>query len=408
MTTRIVIIGAGYGGMMAALRLAGRNKRQPLEIVLINAEEMFVERLRLHEYAARGVHSSYLIQHMLRGTKVQFTRGWVTVLDPEKRQVVVDQTRRIGYDYLVCAFGSAVDQESVPGVLEYAEVLNPHGAADQLRARLTAMDRDAGRVLVVGGGATGIEGAAEIKALNPHWQVGIVTEGEFGAFKGHRIQKHLRQAMSAQKISVYEHKQVAEVREKHLVLDDGTLMPFDLCLWAGGFAAPPLAREAGLQVNKRGQILLDPYLRALSHPEIFAIGDAGIPLHHTGAPYRMSTFVALVMGARVADNLTRLLRAKPQRPLGFSTYGQAIALGPRDAVGFATFPNDQPIGPIYRGMLAVRFREFFVRLQIRFLELERRFPGFFFTVGKGRYKLDAQPVHPARSAVGDPRKVAQP
>jgi NADH dehydrogenase FAD-containing subunit len=407
MTTRIVIVGAGYGGMMAALRLAGRNKHQPLEIILINAEEMFVERLRLHEYAARGESILHPIRHLLRDTNVQFIRGWVTALDAEKRQVVVDQTQYIDYDYLIYALGSAVEQESVPGIREYAEVLNPRGGADQLRARLGALSQDEGRVLVVGGGATGIEGAAEIKALNPHWQVSIVTAGEFGTFKGQRVQKHLRQAMSAQDISVYEHKRVTEVREKHLVLDDGTQMPFDLCLWAGGFTAPLLAREAGLQVNKHGQILLDPYLRSLSHPEIYAIGDAGIPLHHTGAPYRMSTFVALVMGARVADNLTLLLRAKPQRPLGFSTYGQAIALGPRDAVGFATFPSDQTIGPIYRGMFAVRFREFFVRLQITFLELERRFPGFFFTVGRGRYKLETQPTHPARSVEDDTRKVAQ-
>src|SRR5215210_3516949 len=108
MTTRIVIIGAGYGGMMAALRFAGRNKHQPIEIILINADEMFVERLRLHEYAVRGESILHPIRHLLRDTNVQFIQGWVTALDPEKRQVVVDQIQRIDYDYLICAFGSAV------------------------------------------------------------------------------------------------------------------------------------------------------------------------------------------------------------------------------------------------------------------------------------------------------------
>jgi len=98
------------------------------------------------------------------------------------------------------------------------------------------------------------------------------------------------------------------------------------------------------------------------------------------------------MGAHTADNLSAAQRGKAERPFSYSTYGQAVALGPRDAVGFATFPNDRAVGPIYRGMLAVRLRAFFVWFLVVALELERRFPGFFLWFGKRRYKMEATPT----------------
>jgi NADH dehydrogenase FAD-containing subunit len=170
----------------------------------------------------------------------------------------------------------------------------------------------------------------------------------------------------------------------HTHTTQGEALPCDLCVWAGGFKALPLARQAGLAVNARGQTLVDPYLRSISHPEILAAGDAAWPVNPAGAPVRMGLFTALVTGAHAANCLARMVSGRTPRPLGFSTYGQAIALGLRDAAGFNSYPNDRPVGPLFTGMTGLRLRNFFVWLLRAFLTLEGPLPGIFFWLGGGR------------------------
>lgn len=395
--TKIVILGAGYAGMMAALRLSGKTRRLGTKIVLVNGTDAFVERPRLHQAAVGQNIPQTPIQKMLRGTRVQFRQGWVTTLDLDGRSVTVQTPQgeeSIAYDILVYALGSMVDQESVPGVRENAYALDAHGAngyaalLDRLHVlagRSAAEDQVAGRVVVVGGGTTGIEGATEIKGRFPHLQVSLVTGGRFGAFKGPRVERHFREAFAQQDIAIREGQPVSTVAPGQLLLADGRFLPFEVCLWAGGFRARPLARQAGLQVNERDQILVDPLGRALSHPNIYAIGDASHPVEEPGNPMRMSLLTAVTRGVHAADNIAAYLRGRKQSPLSFVYYGQGIAMGPNDAVGFFGFPDDKPRGPILRGKTAVTVRNFFVSLLFYFLKLERRFPGFFYILGKGRY-----------------------
>src|SRR5437879_2806832 len=108
-TTRIVVIGAGYSGMMAALRLSGRTRRHGATVTLVNQSDEFVERIRLHQRAAGQSPAVSTIPHMLRGTGVQFVQGRVTGLDPEHRGVSIETqggAEEVGYDCLVYALGS--------------------------------------------------------------------------------------------------------------------------------------------------------------------------------------------------------------------------------------------------------------------------------------------------------------
>jgi NADH dehydrogenase FAD-containing subunit len=211
-----------------------------------------------------------------------------------------------------------------------------------------------------------------------------VTQGEVGAFKGALVQRHIGEALREQAIAIYEKARVNRVEQGSVILDSGRI-PADIIIWAGGFVASPLAREAGLQVNAQNQILVDPYLRSLSHPNIYAVGDAADPVEEPGVPSRMSLFTALVSGAQAAENIAAEIKGKPAQPLSFVWYGQGIALGPHDAVGFATYPSDVAWPLILRGMLAVKIRNFFVWYLGAALELERRIPGSFYWNGKNRY-----------------------
>lgn len=395
--TQIVVLGAGYAGLMAALRLSGKTRRLDAAITLINGNDSFIERPRLHQAATGQNVSQTPLRQMLRGTRVQLRQGWVTRLDPDNNAVTI-QTRQgseiIAYDILVYALGSVVDQETVPGIRDNAYVLDPHGdnAAGALRQKLQTLNErpwsagpTAGHVVVVGGGPTGIEGATEIKGRFPRLPVSLVTSGKFGAFQGPRVERHFREAFVQQDIEVHEGQPVDAVAPGQLILADGQSIPFDVCLWAGGFRARPLARQAGFKVNDQDQILVDPYGRAVSYPNVYAIGDAAHPVEEPGNPMRMSLLTAITRGAHAADNIAAFLRHRPQSPLSFVYYGQGIALGPNDAVGFFGFPDDRPRGPILRGKTAVTVRNFFVRFLFYFLKWERRFPGFFYILGKGRY-----------------------
>lgn len=395
---QVVVLGAGYAGLMAAIRLAGKNKKRPVQVTLINAGDHFVERPRLHETATGNAPRMKPLADLIAGTGIVFKQGYVTAFDPARQQVTVEMDGRpelVAYDYLVYTLGSQVDRTSVPGAAEYAYALDASGprSAGPLRRRLEEVAGADGRVAVVGSGPTGIEVAAEIADLYPALAVTIVTQGQFGAFKGDKVQQYMRQAMTRLQVEVMEGAAVDEVRQGELAIAGQGRLPFDVVIWAGGFRALPLARQAGLPINERDQILVDPYFRSLAWPTIYVAGDAAQPVQGTGAPLRMALFPALVTGAHVADNLTRLIRGRAQRPLGFSYYGQGIALGRRDAVGFATYPDDQPVGPLVTGRLGLIVRNFFVWLLLFMLQIERRLPGFFFWLGgkRGQVGRAAEP-----------------
>src|ERR1700694_513528 len=124
---RIVVIGAGYAGMLATTRLAGRIKRESqageASITLINAAEVFVERLRLHQFAAHRLLPFRPIADVLSGTGVSFLHGTVTRLDLARHTLAVqteEGTQQAGYDTLLYTLGSTIDRDRVPGVREHA------------------------------------------------------------------------------------------------------------------------------------------------------------------------------------------------------------------------------------------------------------------------------------------------
>src|SRR5436190_18464735 len=124
---RVVVIGAGYAGMLATIRLAGKTRHQNVAITLVNASDIFVERVRLHEMAANRPVKQQHIRDMLKGTGVDFVQGLVTNIDAGNREISVQsgEVRRLGYDHLLYTLGSTIDRESVPGVREHAYTLTP-------------------------------------------------------------------------------------------------------------------------------------------------------------------------------------------------------------------------------------------------------------------------------------------
>ena len=389
-TTRIVIIGAGYAGLIATVRLAGKTRKQNVAITLVNMMDVFVERLRLHEMAANPTIPQKRIADILKGTGVTFVQGAVTSLDPQSHAICVQTgstTIRLAYDKLVYALGSTIDRDGVPGVRENAYVLTPYGtnSVETLSKKLPKVNAASGTLLICGGGATGIEAAAEFAEAFPKLHVQLVTQHGVGDFIKKPIADYMRQSLTRFNVNIMEHTRITEVQADKAITASGSAIRFDICLWTGGFSTLPLAREAGLTVNERGQILIDPYMRSISHPDVYAVGDSAYPLEDPGTPFRMSAFVAAISGAHAADSLALSVRGQSPKPLSYAFYGQAIALGQRDAIAFSTYPDDKPKGPLLTGKVGHNLRGFFLRFFGVLPDLERRMPGALFWTGKGRY-----------------------
>jgi len=386
-STRILVIGAGYAGLLFTMRLAGKVARQDVQIALVNDSDTFTERLRLHQFATNQVIQWRSIPQILRRTHIQFLQGRVTSIDPAHHEIVVmDQQHRhhVEYDYLVYALGSVTDRQTVPGVAQYAYTLAVSGplSATALRETLPSVEAKHGHVVICGGGPTGIETAAEVATAYPHLKVHLVTQGPFSLFLGKTVASSIRRSLTRVGVEIIDQTTVAAVCAHSVVIDQGSEIPCDLCVWTGGFVASSLAREAGLVVNERNQIIVDPFLRSISHPEIYAIGDAAHPREDPGVPVRMSAVTATIMGAHGADCLSAALRGKTPRPLSFAHLGQGIALGRHNAIGFNNYPDDKPYPPYFTGWLGYLIREGFVR----YLATATQRPEIFVWLGKRRYE----------------------
>lgn len=389
-TQQIVVIGAGYAGLLAAVRLSGKTRHHGATVTLINASNTFVERLRLHQLAANQPIKQRPISDYLHGTGVQFIQGNVTAIETEQHKISVETpngVRQIGYDKLLYALGSTIERDSVPGVRDHAYTLTPSGSlsAQALRDVLPSVAAKGGQMVVCGGGATGIEAAAEFASTYPNLKVPLITRGELGLFMGKDIATYMRKSLERWGVVIQDHTTIVEVTDRQVIINNGKPIPFDVCLWAGGFTVPALARESGLAVNDLGQILVDPFLRSTSHPDVYAVGDAAYPVEKPGVPVRMAAYTASLMGAHGADNLAALVKNKPQKPLSFAYAGQGIALGRHNAIGFNNYPADKPNRPYFTGRIGHEIRELFVRFLADAPNLERRFPGILYWLGKGRY-----------------------
>ncbi|MFL5733414.1 MAG: NAD(P)/FAD-dependent oxidoreductase [Chloroflexia bacterium] len=245
-----------------------------------------------------------------------------------------------------------------------------------------------GTLVVCGAGATGIEAAAEFASAYPKLRVHLLARrafGEFGQFLGTGIAKYMRKSLEELGVVIHEHTIVTEVGPGEVRTSGGTLA-YDVCLWTGGFIAPPLAREAGLAVNERGQVLVDPFMRSVSHPEVYAVGDSAWPVEEPGVKVRMSAFTATIMGAHGADSVAAALKGETPKPLSFVYMGQGIALGRNRAVGFGLSPDDKPKSYYFTGRVGYGIRESAVRVLGAVPGIEKRRPGSFPWLGKGRYE----------------------
>jgi len=334
--TTIAVIGAGYAGIVAANRVQASltpDERGRVSVVMINPTGDFVERVRLHELAA-GVRQSATIPlaDMLH-PDIAVLIGRVVAIDADARRLTVETaegTVARQYSTLVYAVGS-VAALGAPGAGEFAHLLSNPDGAETARIALAA-GAPGQRVVVVGGGATGVEAAAEFAEQYPGASVTLVSRGSVLGHLGRGARRRVGRSLAKLGVQVLENAAVTRVLADGVELDGGTVVPSDVTVWTASFAVPDLARSSGLPVDTIGRLLVDEQLRAVGHPDILGAGDAVRPPDSVGAHLRMGCAIAMPIGAHAADTALAMLRGGTPAKLDVGFAAQCISIGRKDGV----------------------------------------------------------------------------
>ncbi|MFL4909838.1 NAD(P)/FAD-dependent oxidoreductase [Streptomyces sp. MMS24-I2-30] len=258
---KVVVIGGGYAGTLAANRL---RVRADVDITLVNPRPTFVDRIRLHQFVA-GTGDATLDYGTLLGEGIQLVVDSATHIDTVARSVRLASGRALDYDYVIYAVGSTgATPSSVPKAAEFAVPVAEFEPARRLRARLDELPPDA-PVTVVGGGLTGVETAAELAEQGR--TVTLVCGGTLVPSLSAPGRRSVAKWLSGHGVAMLEADVVTEVRADAVVLADGTgadaVRPSALTIWTAGFGAPALATENGLRTDALGRLLTDGATQAL-------------------------------------------------------------------------------------------------------------------------------------------------
>ncbi|AGK78667.1 oxidoreductase [Streptomyces microflavus DSM 40593] len=355
---RIIVIGAGYSGAIAAGRLARRLRREDVAITLVNAEPYFVERVRMHQLAVGQELRPRPFSEMFAGTGVRLRLARVTAVDVDRRTVTVtdeQSTEELPYDTLVYALGSAWNTQGVPGTAEHAHDMAGRPGALRLRERLAGLA--AGQpVVVVGGGLTGLEAATEIAEARPDLDVALAARGGLGDWLSPKGARHLRKVVDRLGITVHEHTAVTAVEADRVTTADSTI-PAAVTVWTTGFAVHPIAQATALKTDTTGRIEVDGTMRSLSHPDVYAIGDAARVMGPGDKPLRMSCASGVPTAWQAADSIaSRLTGTKPTTvPLRY--FNQCISLGRREGLIQYVTADDRARPAALTGRTAALYKE---------------------------------------------------
>ncbi|MGB3482679.1 MAG: FAD-dependent oxidoreductase [Mycobacterium sp.] len=373
-TTRVIIIGGGYAGVLAANRLTQR-----CAVTLVNPRPEFVERIRLHQLVAGSddAVAQFGGPDGLLHADVEMVVDTAACIDTAARRVLLGSGAELDYDFLVYAVGSTgTVPAGVPGAAEFAYPLSELEQALRLRGRLADVPASA-PVLVVGGGLTGIEAAAEFAEAGR--AVTLVTNvlGPSLSAGGRRsVTKRLR----ALGVHILDGAAVARVGADTVELTDGRSLPATVTVWTTGFGVPDLASASGLATDDTGRLLVDETLTSVTDPRIVAAGDAASP---SGLPLRMSCQAALPMGAQAANTVLARIAGSDPADLNQAMTGQCISLG-RDGGTIQLAHTDDTVRNLYIGGRAAAFiKEQVCKGTLSFLRKEAQKPGSYFWLKGG-------------------------
>ncbi|MCS6986279.1 MAG: NAD(P)/FAD-dependent oxidoreductase [Sphingomonadaceae bacterium] len=374
--TQIVIVGGGAGGLELARRLGARFGRRRHDIILIDRSPTHVWKPLLHEVACGSLDANLdEVGYRSHGHRwgYRYFHGTLSGIDRTAREVILaplldtDGTELVGehrirYDWLVLAVGSITNDFGTPGVREHCLFLDDRAQADRFRERLLnhclrvsrrmlagGSGEETVKVVIVGGGATGVELAAELynaAAGLRHYGLEVFDESRLRVTlieAGPRILPALPEKLAAAAreelrelgVTVVEGRKVTAAERGGVRLDDGRRIEGDLIVWATGVrGAPLLCGIGGLETTPSCQLVVTETLQTTRDPRIFALGDCAY-LKPDGAdrPVPPRAQAAHQMAETVYRNLLAAMAGRPLRRFVYRDRGSLVSLSRFSTVG---------------------------------------------------------------------------
>ncbi|KRW91686.1 pyridine nucleotide-disulfide oxidoreductase [Alicyclobacillus tengchongensis] len=349
--SKIVIVGAGYAGMMAAAHL----DREGIPFTIVNNHDYHYLTILLHEAAGGrddGEKYAIPIKEVLRKDTSELVVAEVTGIDKANR-VVKTSTGDISYDYLIYSLGWVSEYFGIKGLKEYSLSITNLDSAIEIRKhidnqfQLYTQDGDERhlRIALGGAGLTGIELMGELldylpklcKSLNIPWEKVDLQCIEAMPTILPMVAEHLRPFV----VETYTKKggklrtgtKINEVTEGVIHLDGGETVEAGTIIWTGGVRANPLLSESGFTVDRRGRAKVNEFMQSVDDEVIFIAGDSAWAEDANGRPYPPTAQNAEQMGALAAKNIMLRERRRPMEPFHPRDWGTLCSLGAEVGVG---------------------------------------------------------------------------
>lgn len=364
---QILILGGGFAGVYAAYELQRTLRDLDAEISMVNRENSFVFYPLLPEIVSGAIETESILNPIRQVVpKVDLYVGEVQEIDIEHSRVQINHglyghrqyPRTLFYDHLILALGGVPNTDPVEGLDEFGYDVQRLSNAFSLRNHLIdtleqadvetnpAAKRRLLTYVVIGGGATGVEVAAEIwdlfvEATQYYRNVEIDDIRVVLVHGGDRLipdlpehlGKYAGKELSRRGIDIRFGERVTRVRADSVDLRSGESIPTQTVIGSIGVRPNPLITGLPLPHDERGRVHANPDLTVGERKNIWAIGDnAMIEDPHTGAPYPLTAQHAVREGKLVARNIAASLRGEPCEPMTYRTRGQMVPLGRRKAV----------------------------------------------------------------------------
>ena len=356
---RVVILGSGYGGVYAALGLQKAARRGQIELSMVGRENFFLFQPMLAEVVSGSIEPPHILNPIRRLIQfANFSKAEIEAIDIEGRNVVIRYSddahfHHIPYEHLIIAIGSSTDLTSLPGMAEHAFPFKTMGDALLLRDQLVAVlegaeveddpeeKREMLTFVVVGGGYTGVEVAAEIndfvrEACKYYRRVDRQEVKTILLQGGSRILPELAEDLARFSHRVLERRGI-EVRldtrikgatAQSALLNNGDVIPTRTLVAAVGAAPNRLLDSIPCPRDPRGRIVVDETLAVVGHEGIWAVGDcAAVPDVRKGGTCPPTAQYALREAKHLARNVLATIRGGSVRPFSYRGLGIFVPLG---------------------------------------------------------------------------------
>jgi NADH dehydrogenase len=357
-TPKILILGAGYAGMVAALRFQKDLHYNEAEVTLVNKHDYHYITTELHQPAAGTMHHDKArvnILDLIDSKKIDFIKDKVVEIKREEKKVVLENIE-LDYDYLIIGLGSEPETFGIEGLHEHAFSIRSINSVRQIREHIEYQfakfknepERTDYLTFIVGGaGFTGIEFVGELADripelceefdVDPEIVKLISIEAAPTALPGFdpALVEYAMEILSNKGVDFKINTPIKECTAEGVILATGEEIRTTTVVWTGGVRGNSIVEKSGIE-TMRGRVKVDEYLRAPGHEDIFVVGDCALIINEEqNRPYPPTAQIAIQHGENIAYNLVALIRNQPKLLRRFKPVikGTVASLGRGEAIG---------------------------------------------------------------------------